>query len=206
VLTPTVTSAEAALELFRTRPAIYRQADAMERPWPGLDLGTGGLAGEAFLTQSYGYKPFQVLAATPPANDAPFAKLMQQVKSGFGRTMSRLPEVFGVSRQTLYNWLDGETPKVSHQERIRQLAQAASVFSELGIKPTPLMLDRVITQGKSFLQLMADGADGNEVAKKLIRVTQRGNEARAKLNVILTGRKPKPEAADFGSAALDESA
>lgn len=131
---------------------------------------------------------------------------MGQVKAGFGRTMSRLPEVFGVSRQTLYNWLEGETPKVAHQERLRQLAEAAQIFAGLGIKPTTPMLDRTVAQGKSFIQLMAAGADGQETAKQLIRIVQRGNDSRAKLDTLLAGRRAKLSASEIGAPAMDEGA
>jgi transcriptional regulator with XRE-family HTH domain len=131
---------------------------------------------------------------------------MQQVKVGFGRTMSRLPEVFGVSRQTLYNWLEGETPKLAHQERLRQLAEAAKVFAGLGIKPTPAMLDRTVAQGMSFIELMAAGSDGQETAKKLIRIVERGNDSRAKLDALLEGRRARLSAPDIGSPAFDEDA
>lgn len=100
---------------------------------------------------------------------APYAELMQVIKSGFGRTMSRLPEVFGVSRQTIGSWMKGETPKPVHQEKLRQLAEAARIFSALGFKPTSLALDRTITQGKSLLQLLSEGADGRDAAKRLVQ-------------------------------------
>lgn len=203
---PVPMSADFAPAHYRLRPAIYQRADIVDRPWPNQEVGTGGMALKAFVLQAYGYRPFKVIEASTVEEQAPFAKLMQQVKAGFGRTMSRLPEVFGVSRQTLYNWLEGETPKEQHQERLRQLAQAATMFAELGVKPTAVMLDRTVAQGKTFLQLMADGADGKETAKKLIRIVQRGGESRAKLDALLAGRKAKLEATDVGAPSLDEKA
>ncbi|UIF88419.1 hypothetical protein [Cupriavidus sp. UYPR2.512] len=190
---------------YRPQAGIHLRVKVTERPWPNLEVGTGGLALAAFVSQPYGYQPFEVLIPTPTAENAPFAKLMQQVKSGFGRTLSRLPQVFGVSRQTLYNWLEGETPKAIYQERLRELAQAASVFSELGIKPSGVMLDRSVADGKSFLQLLSEGADGKETAKKLIRIVQRGAGSRDKLDALLAGRKSKLDAFDIGSPSLDES-
>lgn len=85
--------------------------------------------------------------------------------------LSRLPEVFGVSRQTLYNWLAGETPKEAHQERLRQLVAAAAVFTEHGFRPTAAALDRTVSQGKSLLELLRDGANGSELmlSKKALR-------------------------------------
>lgn len=205
-LLPIPVSTDFAAIHYRPVPAVYSRAQVLERPLPILVVGTGGVANALFVRQAFGYHPYEVLAQPQIIESTPFAELMGQVKAGFGRTMSRLPEVFGVSRQTLYNWLEGETPKIAHQERLRQLAESAQVFAGLGIKPTTSMLDRTVAQGKSFLQLMAAGADGQETAKTLIRITQRGNDSRAKLNTLLAGRKAKLLATDVGAAALDENA
>ena len=199
-------TADFALVRYRPTQAIANRTHAVDRPFPYLVTGTGGLAGERFIRHGMGYRPFEVLESIQPIVDAPYVKLMEQVRAGFGRTMSRLPEVFGVSRQTLYNWLDGETPKPAHQERLRQLAQAAQVFIDLGIKPTVLMLDRTVAQGKTLLQLLAAGGDGKESAKKLVRIIQRGSDASAQLDRLLAGRKAPVKAADLGTPAWDESA
>ena len=135
---------------------------------------------------------------------SPFVDLMTEVKAGFGRTMSRLPEIFGVSRQSLYNWLDGETPKDVHHAKLEQLAAAARVFTELGFKPTSATLDRTVAQGKSLLQLLSEGADGKEAAKKLVRIVQRGADSRARLDALLGGRKARPDASDMGTPTFNE--
>lgn len=191
---------------YRPQPAIYGRAPAGDPPWPVWEVGTGGVALQSVIGHALGYRAYLVLESTPLVRDTTYAKLMQQVKAGFGRTMSRLPEVFSVSRQTLYNWLDGETPKHVHQERLRQLAEAARVFQDLGFKPTALALDRAIDQRKSFLQLLGDGADGKDTAKKLVRIAQRGEQSQTKLDQILQGRRAKLTPADIGARALDETA
>lgn len=205
-LLPVPASADFAAVHYRPQPAIVSRIQVLERPLPHSEAGTGGLAGVLFIRQGIGYQPYAVLEQCKPADDAPYAKLMDQVKAGFGRTMSRLPEVFGVSRQTLYNWLDGETPKPVHQKRLRQLAEAAQVFADLGVKPTTPMLDRTVAHGKSFISLLASGAEGKETAKRLIRVVQASGESRAKLEKLLAGRKARLAPADLGSPALDEDA
>lgn len=199
-------TADFALVRYRPTQAIANRTHAVDRPFPYLVTGTGGLAGERFIRHGMGYRPFEVLESIQPIVDAPYVKLMEQVRAGFGRTLSRLPEVFGVSRQTLYNWLDGETPKPAHQERLRQLAQAAQVFIDLGIKPTVPMLDRTVAQGKTLLQLLAAGGDGKESAKKLVRIIQRGSDASTQLDRLLAGRRAPVKAVDLGTPALDESA
>lgn len=205
-LLPVPAAADFAAVHYRPVPAVCHRVQVLERPLPIQVVGTGGIASALFIREAFGYQPFEVLAPHHVVEVAPYAKLMEQVKAGFGRTMSRLPEVFGVSRQTLYNWLEGETPKAAHQERLRQLAEAAKVFAGFGIKPTTPLLDRTVAQGKSFLQLMAAGADGQETAKKLIRIDQRSNDSRSKLEKLLAGRRAKLSASEIGAPALDEDA
>jgi hypothetical protein len=54
--------------------------------------------------------------------------------------------------------------------------------------------------------LMASGANGQEAAKKLIRIVQRGADSRAQLDALLEGRKAKLSASGIGAPALDEDA
>ena len=200
-------SADFAPVHYRPTSAIHGRALAGASPWPHVEVGTGGVAGESFLRLGLGYPRFVLLKPLEQAEEiAPYVKLMQQVKAGFGRTMSRLPEVFGVSRQTLYNWLEGETPKPAHQERLVRLAEAARVFINMGFKPTPVMLDRTMANGRSFLQLLAEGGDGSETAKSLIRIVDRGSDSRGRLDALLAGRKSKLDASDIGAPSLDEDA
>ena len=197
---------------YRPVPAIHSHRPAASQLPPTIGAaGTGGIESGECYRRMYllpmRYQAFLVVVASARTPDAaPYAELMQVIKSGFGRTMTRLPEVFGVSRQTLYNWLNGETPKPAHQEKLRQLAEAGRIFSELGFKPTSLALDRTIMRGKSLLQLLSEGADGRDAARKLVRIVQRGNEARAKLDEILGGRRASLEASDIGTPSLDENA
>jgi transcriptional regulator with XRE-family HTH domain len=197
---------------YRPGPAIHPHHPPPFRHLPVIGgAGTGGVESGDYYRRMYvlhmGYQALAVIVAQVQVpNPAPYAELMQVIKTGFGRTMTRLPEVFGVSRQTLYNWMNGETPKSAHQEKLRQLAEAARTFSAVGFRPTSLALDRTIMRGKSLLQLLSEGADGREAAQKLVRVHQRGSEAAAKLDDLLGGRKARPEASDMGMPSLDEDA
>ncbi|MGM9481819.1 hypothetical protein ACS5PN_11605 [Roseateles sp. NT4] len=200
-------AAEAYANLFQTVPAVYLRVVVEERPPTQFrigDVGTGGLASETFFRLRHGYKPFPLEERVEEPSAGPWADRMAEVKQGFGRTMSRLPEVFGVSRQTLYNWLAGETPKEVHQQRLRQLAAAAAVFTEQGFKPTAVMLDKTVSAGKSLLALLRDGADGAEVAQKLIRLEKRTAESRGKLDMLLAGHSARPQVGDMGTPAFSE--
>ena len=190
---------------YRPNPAIYRRAAVEGRPLPIIGArGTGGMETGNYYLNRMGYQPLEVVSLVPRLQEAPYVKLMQEVKAGFGRTMSRLPEVFGVSRQTLYNWLDGEIPKEVHQAKLVQLAEAARTFSELSFKPTSTSLDRTVSHGSSLLKLIGEGADGREVAQKLVRVSLRATESRASLNELLGDRKARLHLSDVGTPSFDE--
>lgn len=199
---------EAVLSAYR-RPlaALHAKAVTQRAPWPTPTEGTGGMAVHTLIKQQWGYRTFDVVTEpldTPPAPAS--VEQMQRVKAGFGRTMSRLPQVFGVSRQTLYNWLGGETPNDVHEARLRELAAAADTFRELGFTPTSSMLSRSVADGKNFLELMASGANGRDTAQRLVRIVRRGENSRAKLERLLAGREPNLTVSDMSAPALDESA
>lgn len=192
---------------WRPLPAVRAKASEQSGCWQRQSAGTGGIVAVAFFEQKWGYRSFEVVieradAARPPVS----VEWMQRVKAGFGRTMSRLPQVFGVSRQTLYNWLKGETPSPVHEARLRELAAAADKFQELGFTPTSSMLSRSVAEGKSFLDLMASGANGRDTAQRLVAIVRRGESSRSKLERLLAGRAPDLSAEDLSAPALDESA
>ena len=177
-------------------PANYGPSSvAAARPLPYFGgSGTGGTEGVRFILLCQGYSRFIVMNVMNVENPkpveaatlhAPFADLMKNIQSAFGRTMSQLPAVFGVSRQTLYNWLDGELPRDKHKDKIIQLAAAANVFAASGFKPTSLALERTVMQGKSFIALIGEGADGKEMAERLVQIEKRATDTRSKLNALL---------------------
>lgn len=202
----------AAYAHYKPIPAIYGSPTASDRgPLPCFGgAGTGGIEGVRFVLSRQGYRPYtvvEVVVAAPQSSYAPYANLMEEVKTGFGRTMSHLPAVFGVSRQTLYNWLAGELPKQQHQNKLVQLAAAARVFVEMGYKPTPQALDRTVAQNKSFVELLGDGADGKETAQRLVRIVKRGIASREKLDALLGDRTPpRLNISDMGRPSLAEEA
>ena len=194
-------------------PAIYRYISAAESrpPLPFFGgVGTGGIESIEFALNRQGYHLHTIIKADTDAPNKPntsFALLMETVQAGFGRTFSHLPAVFGVSRQTLYNWRKGEQPKDQHHEKLVQLAEAARVFTKSGLKPTAAMLDRTVAEGKSFIELLGSGADGREVAQKLIHITQRGSLERNKLGNLLGDRKlSRLEISAFGRQSFPDEA
>jgi hypothetical protein len=199
-------SAAAGYPTYRVPPAIVSRATD---PQPYLEFGkpgTGGAPTWGFWVHRFGYGAIAVGSSDAPAPAVgALQQSMQTVREGFGRTMSYLPEVFGVSRQTLYNWLSGEkVPSPEHEDKIRQLEAAAKRFMELGFKPASSHLTRTLTQGKSFLELLAAGGEGAMAADKLVKLVQRGQSSRARLEELLAGRKPAGRLAEALPPVMDD--
>ncbi len=195
-------------------PAFYETVgrNEWERPLYAF-TGTGGLVTVRFLTERrQGYslpgielpEPAREVETTEELID--FAAMTALIRDVFGRSMSRLADIFGVSRQTLYNWLAGEVPNQRHQQKLREFAAGAQVFQELGLKLTPPMLSRTVSRGRSFFDLIAEGGDGAEAARKLTEIIRRAERDKTRLIATTGGRKAKPEQSDLGTPALDEKA
>jgi hypothetical protein len=170
-------------------------------------VGTGGLQTVLLWAPPVGYRLFDVEYTTRLIDDAPdvsFSSMMEKVKNGFGRNFSRLPSVFGVSRQSLYNWVNGETPNERHQPKIAELSKAAQVFEKHSFTPTQTDLDHPLVDGKSFLELMAEGHAGAEHAQMLVRVSKRNMAALARLDALLGTEDLRPDQADMGTPAFRE--
>jgi hypothetical protein len=195
-------------QFYRVPPAIVEQ---VKNSQPYLEFGnpgTGGAATWAFWEHRFGYGAIAVgKTETSAAAVGAAQQSMQTVREGFGRTMSYLTEVFGVSRQTLYNWLSGEkAPSPEHEGKIHQLEVASQRFMELGFKPSSSQLTRTLAQGKSFLELLAAGGDGATNADKLVKLVQRGQHSRARLEALLAGRKPTGSLTDALPPVMDDDA
>lgn len=73
-------------------------------------------------------------------------------------SITDLAAIFGVSRQTIYKWLRGEsTPEPEKFERILALSGAADAFRNAGITRAPSMLKMKAFEGRSLMDLAAAG-------------------------------------------------
>lgn len=207
-------TADAAQLISMLNPPAYIQPAAEELPaWPIFGRVSSGCLLLIDYFDERAIRPGYVIVRIEDRAKASFdtvnnfSGLMEDIRQGFGRTFSRLPAVFGVSRQTLYNWLNGEIPKERHQARIWQLAEAARTFTEASFIPTAASLSRTLSRGKSFLELISDGANGREAATKLVVLTQQSLASRARVDAAVAKTKPVSNShLAFAAPALDEDA
>lgn len=83
---------------------------------------------------------------------------LSNIRQVLNPAIADLATVFGVSRQAIYKWIDGETtPEPDKFERIRTLSHAADAFREAGVTRASSMLKMKAFAGRSLLELAAAG-------------------------------------------------
>ena len=124
-----------------------------------------------------------VAPARTPAED------LERIREVFSPAVSDLANTFGVSRQTVYNWLNGDQPKPEHMAKLRELAQAADLIAEAGVQVTGALLKRKIVEGKNLFELASAGGSPRDGAQVLLHVVRREVEQRERMAARFAGRK-----------------
>jgi len=111
-------------------------------------------------------------------------------------TVLELANVFGVSRQAVYDWRAGAQPVPETAKKLSNLAQAADVFAKAAVSVDAKVLRRKITGGKTLLEIATSGGEVAAAARSLVETLTRENAQRERLNQRFAGRKSPPLAAD----------
>lgn len=135
------------------------------------------------------------------------AQDLARVREVLKPTVLELANLFGVSRQAVYDWQRGAQPALQAAERLAMLARAAEVFAEANIKVDAKALRRKVSGGGTVLEAVLNGGDGEHVARSLVPTLQREAAQRERLNQQLAGRKRGPVSADdYGAPTVSEDA
>jgi len=174
-------------------------------------VGTGGVGDVRYLKKrsEFGYSIVGVHGAAARAQVAPRspAQDLQRIREVFEPPISDLASLFGVSRQAMYNWINGEQPKPEFAARLDDLAQAADLIAAENLPDLGRALKRKISNGKTLFDLVAAGESARAAAQKLSAILRREAEEREILDAKLSARRSAtPQAADLGSPMLDERA
>lgn len=99
----------------------------------------------------------------------PPAELLTSIRSALKLNMSDLASVLGVSRPTVYAWLDGETPSPENHRVITRLKGVADEVESIGIERIDKLLKRPIFGGASFL----DKLKAQEATREQLQILKR---------------------------------
>lgn len=142
--------------------------------------GTGGSSNDFALLKdrlSNGnshWKPMALPHAESHAHDV--TECLARIREFFSPSVSDLAATLGVSRQTVYNWQNGEQPKEVLAEKLSDLARAADLFAQSDIQFSSALARRKFADGKTLFQVVESNNSATEAAKLLIRIL--GTEAK----------------------------
>lgn len=170
------------------------------------DTGTTG-SSVPEVKQSYESLSPQLKIIPQESNDIhrTAAENLIKIRTVFKPAISDLANIFGVSRQAIYNWLSGEEPIAIHAEKIKDLASAADLVTAEGIVITGHILKRKITNGKPLFQLIQDGGSARNCILVLLEMLRRESGQRKQIEQRLANRpQPASNSMDIGSLVFKE--
>jgi len=119
--------------------------------------------------------------------------------------ISDLATTFGVSRQSVYNWLNGEQVADENAAKLHDLAQAVDVLVYEGVAVGPALLKRKFAMGKTLLQVAQAGESAREAALLLVHIHKREAAQRERLNARSATRPRTVPTADFDLPASNDT-
>lgn len=122
---------------------------------------------------------------------------LTSIQSALGLSITQLAEIFGVTRKTVYDWLDGTEPRVVLSGKIDVLSEVIANSSGVDLKRLKSVWG-IPVSGKSFRELlMEDGSDQENMLRQ-------ASEKLAELAPRIGASRPKISGAKLGNSNLSD--
>ena len=169
-------------------------------------VGTGGELSLERLQQGVWYMqhvPAVVEIAEVELIRTPSENL-KRIREVLNPAVSDLATTFRVSRQSVYNWLNGEQVAEGNSAKLQDLAKAADVLAHEGITVNAALLKRRFTNGMTLLQVSHAGGSAHAAALLLVQICKRERAQRERVIARFANREKTPETADFDLPASND--
>lgn len=187
---------------------------------PGLVLFVGWMAGaaaaltihtgEGLSLQSLQRLPGQVQLSplspeiTEVETDRTPHENLSKIRKVLNPSISDLATTFNVSRQSIYNWLNGGTVADENAAKLRDLANAADVLEHARIAVSAAILKRKFSGGRTLLQVVRSGESARDAALLLVQISAREAVQRDRMLARAANKTRKPPTADFDLPAPND--
>lgn len=131
---------------------------------------------------------------------------LMRIRAVIKPAISDLATTFRVSRQSVYNWLNGEPVAEGNAAKLRDLARAADVLANESIEVNSALLKRKFANGRTILQVAQAGESAREAALLLVRIHKVEVSQRERLNANRANRARAHSSADFDLPASNDLA
>ncbi len=131
---------------------------------------------------------------------------LTRIREVLNPAVSDLATTFGVSRQSVYNWLNSEPVAEENAAKLQDLAQAADVLAHEGVAVKATLLKRKFANGKTLLQVAQAGESARDAALLLVQIHKHEAAQRERMNARSANRAKTPATADFDLPASNDHA
>ena len=178
-------------------------------------IGTMGMATPRYIEQRLATSPIQFEFERATAIEEPAQAVLEptpaddlaRIREVLKPTVLELANLFGVSRQAVYDWHAGSQPSAETASRLATLARAADVLATAGVAIDAKTLRRKVAGGGTLLDAVLSGSDALQVSRSLVQTLRRESNQRAAMAKRLAGRTPlTADIGDYGSPAPAEDA
>lgn len=142
-----------------------------------LIAGTGGHYSQNNMewVSEWTSVPAIAISVSPPANlkeklqKTSIPNAIRQIREKLGLKMSEVAEIFGVSRQAVYLWLEGGNLKQEYIQRTWELSQIADQMQAAGIERPEHFIHRPVSADGLTLYRLLLRRENVETALSLLR-------------------------------------
>jgi len=110
---------------------------------------------------------------------------LDKIKSVLRPAMSDLALAIHVTRQSLYNWMNGETITEDNAAKLKALAEAADVIAQSGINLDGRTFKRKLVDGRTFFEAISEGTTPIDAANQVIYIIRAEAAQRAAVSSVL---------------------
>ena len=129
---------------------------------------------------------------------------LSRIREVLNPAVSDLATTFGVSRQSVYNWLNGDPVADENAAKLQDLAQAADALAHEGVGIKAALLKRKFANGRTLMQVAQAGESARDAALMLVQIHKREAVQRERMNARFANRAKTPASADFDLPASDD--
>lgn len=131
---------------------------------------------------------------------------LTRIRKVLSPAVSDLASTLGVTRQSIYNWLNGAPIAAENAVKLRDLAHAADVLAYEGVVVNTMLLKRKFAHGKTLFQIAQSGSSTREAALMLVQILKRESAQRERISARFASRTKTLATADFDLPASSDRA
>jgi transcriptional regulator with XRE-family HTH domain len=131
---------------------------------------------------------------------------LSRIREVLKPAVTDLATTFGVSRQSVYNWLNGDPVADQNAARLQDLAQAADVLAHEGVGINAALRKRKFANGRTLMQVAQAGESARDAALMLVQIHKREAVQRERMTARFANRGKTLATADFDLPASNDRA